>query len=69
MSKTDKFSLAMAIHDLYYFSTTSNKAAIEKLKKSKHVTAAGKVSKKGEEFLTRYFERGSNREELMKELG
>lgn len=69
MSKTDKFALAMALHDLFYFTTTSNKAAIEKLKKSKHLTASGKVSKKGEEFLSKYFARGSDRDALMKELG
>lgn len=68
-SKTDKFSLALALHDLFYFTHTNNTAAIERLKKSKHLTAAGKVSKKGEEFLTRYFARGSDRDALMKELG
>ena len=64
----DKFSLASVLHDVFYYGKSDHKEAIEKLKKSKHITPTGKLSKTGTEFISRWFARGADRETLMKEL-
>lgn len=66
---TDKsYELVDALIGLYYHSKTPGKTQLERLKKSKHISAKGQLTKAGEAMLDKWFARGADRLKLAKEF-
>lgn len=57
-----------ALIAVYYYSAELPKKMTERLKASKHLTEAGKVSDLGCKFIDRWFARGADRIALVREL-
>lgn len=64
----DPYDLVDALMRIMYHGQEASKAIREHLKKTKHISPTGKVTKAGEKLLDDWFTSGSDRMKIAKEL-